>query len=81
MHVLLSSIQTFFQEDLIEYQKSVQASFYKDLSEYQNRVSTNTQPTFQNGVLPLDSLDFFNNQNVTAIIYGNILYFSIVFTS
>lgn len=79
MYAFLSYIQTFFQNDLFEYQKAVQDSFYKDLSEYQSRVNASTQPTFQNGVLPLGSLDFFNNQNIVAIIYGNVLYFLIVF--
>ena len=43
MNAIISSIQTSFSNDLVQYQK---------------RIDANTQPIFQNEVLPLDSFDF-----------------------
>ena len=63
MNTIISSIQTSFSNDLVQYQK---------------RIDANTQPIFQNEVLPLDSFDFFNNQNLVGIVYANIGYFIIV---
>ena len=63
MNAIISSIQTSFSNDLVQYQK---------------RIDANTQPIFQNEVLPLDSFDFFNNQNLVGIVYANIGYFVMV---
>ncbi len=53
--------------------------FKNDMVNYQERVSSGTQPSFSSfGVLPT-TLDFLDNQNISAITIINVAYFGIVY--